>query len=463
MALEVPELSSGNPQLQRALNKIANAEQKPIDKFDKKIQDVQDKSKIVTDLKTKFSEIRDAIQPIKNPKDFRELAGTSSHPDVVNVTSIDKDQAIPGTYDFEVMNLANTNSIMTYGFPDKDKAQIGVGYVSFKTPEGEDREVYINSDNNTLDGVARAVNAANMGVRAQVVHDGTDSEEPWRLVITGEKTGWKDNFEWPEFHFLDGDLDFDRERLREGKSAIVKFNGHPVMTDENKIKDLLPGVTLDLKNAKPGQIVTVEIKPDIEKVEAKVKNFVDKMNAVLGFINSQNAPGSDYRKDKTKLFQGDVGLQSIESRLRGMVQKSYASMDSTEIERLKDVGITFNRGGTLDFDQKKFQSQLEKNFDGVTSLMAGNGGLGGFANEISTLVEGVVRTGDGVLTMKENAAKQQVERLQKDKARAETRAETRMERVKMQFARTEGAIQKMQQMSGAAASISGGGGGIPVG
>lgn len=460
MALEVPELSSGNPQLQRAIAKIAKAEQKPLEKFDKKISDVRDKQKSISDLKTKFSDIKDALQPIKNPRDFRELSGISSHPDVLNVTSVNKDVAVPGSYDFEVLNLASTNSIMTYGVADRDKSQIGVGYISFKTPEGETREVYINSDNNTLDGVANTINGAKLGVRAQVVHDGTDSDEPWRLVITGEKTGWKDNFEWPEFHFLDGDMDLDREHLREGKSAMVRFNGHTLMLDENKAKDLIPGVTFDLKNAKPGQVVTVNIRPDIEKVEGKVKNFVDKMNTVLGFINSQNASGVDFRQDKTKLFQGDVGLQTIESRLRSIVQKSYGEMSSGEIERLRDVGIVFNRNGTLDYDQKKFQNQLEQNFDGVTSLFAGQGGFSGFASEVSALVDGVVRPSDGSLTMREKSSKSEIERLEKAKAQATQRAESRMERIKMQFARVESAMQKMQsQGSGVQAMLGGGGGG----
>lgn len=458
--MEVPELASGNPQLQKAIAKIAKAEAKPLEKFDKKIADVRERQKAIGDLKAKFGEIRDSVGVLKNPRDFKEYSGISSHPDVINISSVDKDKAIPGSYDLEVLNLANTNSIMTYGFPDKDRAQVGVGYVSFKTPEGEDREVYINSDNNTLDGVAAAINGAKVGVRAQVVHDGTDSEEPWRLVITGEKTGWKDNFEWPEFHFLDGDLEFDRERLREGKSAIVRFNGHPIMLDENKAQDLIPGITFDLKNAKPGQIVTVEVKPDVAKVEEKVKALVDKMNGVLSFMNAQNAPGSDFRQDKSKLFQGDVSLQSVEFRMRNLIQKSYSNGG---IARLNDIGIAFNRNGTLDFDQKKFETQLAKDFQGVSDLVAGRDGIGGFATEVNALVDGIVRVGDGVLTLRENAAKDQAGKLERDKETATVKAERRMERIKQQFARVESAISKMQQMGGASGAMMGGGGGIPIG
>ncbi len=370
------------------------------------------------------------------------------------MTSVDKEKAAPGTYDIEVLNTANTNSIMTYGFPDRDQTRVGIGYISFETPEGESREIYINSDNNTLDGVASAINASRSGVTAQVINDGTDSDEPWKLLITSEHTGWKNNFEWPSFNMLDGELEFDHDRLREGKSATLRINGHPVMVDENKVKDLIPGLTFDLKNAEPGKRITIEVQPDIEKVGAKVKNFVEKMNGVLGYIQSQHSRGADSRKDKTKLFQGDVGLQAIESRMRSVIQQAH-SRNPSQIEALRDVGIVFNRNGTLDFDEKKFQSKLESNFDEVAHMFGGSGGLGGFAGEMMRLVDGVVRSGDGMLSQREKAATDQANKLQGEKDRATARAEERMQKVKAQFGRVEAALQNMQNMGGVAQGAGG--------
>jgi flagellar hook-associated protein 2 len=444
LAIEIPEIQTNNPQFARAYAKIAKAEQKPIERIDQKMSDLDGRLKLVQEFKGKMTGLRDAVNPFKSVADFRELVGQSSHPDILQASSIDKAFARPGSYEFEVVSLANSNSVMTKGFPDRDRSEVGVGWISFTTPEGEDRDVYINSSNNTLDGVASAINRAGLGVRAQVVNDGTDADSPWRLVINGEKSGWKNNFEWPEFNFLDGDFDLDLDRVREGNSAVIKFNGQPMMADENTIKNLLPGVNLNLKSAKPGQKVTLDIKPDIEKIEAKAKNFVDKMNEALSFIQRQNERGAEGVKDPARALRGDIGLLTIENRLRELIQKTENQMSGTDVQKLRDMGITFNRAGTLDFDSKKFQTKLESNFDDVASLFSGADGLGGFAGEVVSIVEGTTRSGNGTVTIREQSIRDQKNRLQREKDRVSERVQGKIERVRQQFGRAEAALQQLE-------------------
>jgi flagellar hook-associated protein 2 len=460
--LEVPELPSGNPQLQKALNKIVRLEQKPIDKVDEKIAKIDNKLGLVKELKTKFSDIKSALVPFKSVKEFRDLKAMSSHPDIVNPSSIDKEKALPGTFELEVVSLAQTASLMTTGVADRDQTELGVGWVTFRTPEGEKKDVFINSDNNTLDGIARTINNAGLGVRAQVVNDGTDADEPWRLILYGEKTGWKNDYDWADFNFLDGDLDLDRYRQREATSAVIKLNGQPVYVDENSVKDMLPGVTLDLKKAVEGQIVKIEVKPDVEKIEGRAKELVDKLNGVLQFFQTQSQLDSASRKDPKKALAGDSSLQAIQSRMRQILQKSdFYDDENATVRRLNDMGIVFNRGGTLDYDGKKFQSALEKNFEEVARLVSGDSPLSGFANEMSALIDGVVRTGDGLITMRERNFNEGKERLEKEKESKTTRAENRVRRAQVQFGRAEQALSQMQNMGSAIASqISSGGGAV---
>ncbi len=459
--LEVPELPSGNPQLQKAINKIVRLEQRPIDKVDEKIAQVDNKMNLVKDLKTKFTDIKTALTPFKSVKDFRDLKAFSSHPEIVNPSSIDKDKALPGTFELEVVNLAQSASLMTTGVSDRDQTELGVGWITFRTPEGGSQDIYINSENNTLDGIARTVNNAGLGVRAQVVNDGTDSDEPWRLILYSEKTGWKNDYEWADFNFLDGDIELDRYRQREATSAVIKVNGQPLYVDENSVKDMLPGVTLDLKKAAEGQIVKIEVKPDVEKIETRAKELVDKLNGVLTFFQQQSQLDGQSRKDPKKALAGDTSLQAIQYKMRDLLQKSNAPLDEGgAVTRLGDIGIAFNKSGTLDYDGKKFQSALEKNFEEVARLVSGDSPLNGFANEMTRLVDGVVRTGDGLITLREKGFTSAKERLEKEKESKTVRAENRIKRAQLQFGRAEQAMQQMQQMGGAlGASIGAAGGG----
>jgi len=447
--LEVPELASGNPQLQRAITKIVKVEQKGLDKFDEKIAKADAKLSIVKDLKTKFNELRDAAKPFKSVQDFRDLKGDSSSPEVVKVGAINKELAKTGSYTFEILELAEAPSLMTMGMEDKDRSEVGVGYVSFTTPDGESHDVYIDSDSSTLEGMAQKINAAGLGVKANVINDGTDSDAPWRLVLTGEKTGWRNDMQWAEFNFLDGDMDIDREYVKEAKSAMIKFNGQPMYVDENKIKDLIPGVAVDLISAKPGQTVNVEIKTDTEKVEGKAKTMVDKLNAVLTTIHSQFQLGPDSRNDPSKALAGDVSLQNMQSQIRSVVQDTLSDASESQIKQLRDLGIVFNRSGTLDYDPKKFQSAVDTNFEEVATLLSGDTPLSGFANRLVQVVDNSTRTGDGILSLREKTMTESKQRLEKQKESATERAEKKMERTKMQFARAEAAIEKLQKSAAA--------------
>jgi len=229
------------------------------------------------------------------------------------------------------------------------------------------------------------------------------------------------------------------------------------MVDSNTIKDLLPGVTFDLKNAKPGQIVKLEVRSDIEKIQEKAKNFVEKMNAVLSFFQNQAAVGADSRKDPTKALAGDSALQAIQNRMRTLIQDTQSSLGVVEIQRLRDVGIVFNRSGTLDFDQNKFQAKIENNFEEVAALMSGTTPMGGFAAKMFDLVDGVTRRGDGMMTIREDNLKSNIKRIEEQKEDKTAQAEKRLDRIKQQFGRADAAMQQMQQ-SNPAALLGGGGG-----
>ncbi len=439
----MPQLSGSNPALQTALEKLTRAEQKKLGKFDEKLKTQNDTMKIVKDFKGKVGAIKDAMTPFKKVEDFRDLLGISSDPTVLTA-QVDKTLAKPASYEIEVMEMAKTSSIMTTGFPDKDRAEVGVGFLSFTTPDGEEKSVYINTSNNTLEGVAKAINEAKVGARAQVINDGTDAEEPWRLVVTSEKTGWKNDFQWAEFNMLDGDLDLDTDKSREASSALIKLNGQAMYADENTIKNLMPGVTVALKKAKPGDVINLEVKPDYEKIGEKAKNFVDKMNDVFKFINEQNNLGS--KRDPTKPLGGDVVTQTIESRLRTVVMTTARELPEAKVQALRDMGIVFNRTGSLDFDQKKFQTQLENNFDEVASLFVGDEQMVGFASKVVDVADSVVRRGDGMMSVRETVLQSQITNLERQKEQAEARAQERMDRAKFKFSQAEAAVEKMKSM-----------------
>jgi len=93
---------------------------------------------------------------------------------------------INGSYAVSVTQLASAQSAASQGYTS-DSASVGDGTITV-TIGGTATPITIESSNDTLDGVASAINAANLGVTAQVVNTGAPGA-PFRLQITSNLTG----------------------------------------------------------------------------------------------------------------------------------------------------------------------------------------------------------------------------------------------------------------------------------
>jgi len=105
----------------------------------------------------------------------------SSSGDYVSVTADSKAQL--GSYQLTVIDLAQQQKDVSQGYTDKRSSTFGTGNLSL-TVAGVANTITIDATNNSLEGIAQAINDAELGVGAAVINDGTD--EPYRLVLTGE-------------------------------------------------------------------------------------------------------------------------------------------------------------------------------------------------------------------------------------------------------------------------------------
>ena len=93
---------------------------------------------------------------------------------------------INGTYNVTVSQLASAESLASQGYTSSD-ASVGDGSVTV-TIGGQPTSITIDSSNDTLSGLAGAINGAGLGVTAQVVNTGAPGA-PFRLQITSNATG----------------------------------------------------------------------------------------------------------------------------------------------------------------------------------------------------------------------------------------------------------------------------------
>lgn len=110
---------------------------------------------------------------------------TSSDEDLL--TAAASSRAAPGVYSLRVNSLARAHQIASQGFDDPDST-ITEGTFGIRIGSGATTTITIDGTNNTLNGLATAINDAGIGVNATVVNDGSGSQ-PYRLVLSSSQTG----------------------------------------------------------------------------------------------------------------------------------------------------------------------------------------------------------------------------------------------------------------------------------
>lgn len=456
MGIAFGSINTGLPK--DIVKKIIEAERIPIQNMENRKSKITDKKKLITELGTLVEDIRGFLAKNVNARSFRELKINSSN-DAVGVT-IDKNAANVGNTSIEVTQLAKKSSAMSSGFEDPDKSYLGVGYVTYSLPNGESKEIYIDSDDSSLRGVAKVINGdPKNGLSANVVNDGSGSENPWRLILSMTDTGDSNKAEFPYFYFIDGDDDFFLEFERPAQDAKIKVDGFEVEVPSNQVKDIIPGVTLDLKKAKPGEEINIDVAEDSEAAVGKVGELVEKMNAVFKFIKDQNTLTE--KSDTSRTLGGDIILQTLESRLRGTIFKGV--MTKSGPKRLTDLGVSFSREGMLTFDDNKFQAAIKKDSSIVGQIITGTytdegGKIAGFMDNLNDTLNKALRYPDGIISSRKKSLQGKIDGIDRRIAQRERMIGKKEQMLKNKFARLEGTISRIKSQGAGLAAIAGGGG-----
>lgn len=155
---------------------------------------VQQQESSVTTQQTAFQQLEAQLLTLQN--DVGQLdAATNSVFDAQSATSSDtsvlsaaaSSNAAPGVYNLQVNSLAQAQEIASQGYASPTSA-ISQGSLQLQIGDGATTTITVDSSDDTLQGLAGAINDANAGVTATVIDDGS-STDPYRLLLTANKTG----------------------------------------------------------------------------------------------------------------------------------------------------------------------------------------------------------------------------------------------------------------------------------
>ncbi|MEP5765412.1 MAG: flagellar filament capping protein FliD [Halieaceae bacterium] len=345
-------------------------------------------------VKSALSSFQSSITALNGTSLYNKRDSSSSDPDAISVSA--GSSAAEGSYDIQVTQLAAKHSLASGSFADLNQTAVGTGtltirlgttdynsgtdtYNSFTlNPERDVLSLDIDSSNNTLAGISDAINAADAGVRAAVVNDGSG----YRLLLSSEFTGLENSLEV----VVDDDdgndtnaaglsqLAFNAsatqlEQSSAASDAALTINGLLVASADNNVSDALTGVSLDL-NKLTTDPVQITVSRDLAAVEAAVNGFIAGFNEFQATLTSL----AGYNPDSGQggLLQGDFTVGAIENRIKNLL-RGVPDGVSGDLQRLSQLGISTQSDGTLLLEGDALQTALEEDLDGVMALFSALG------------------------------------------------------------------------------------------
>lgn len=425
MAITAGGIGSGLD-IDSLVSQLVAAEGQPaISRLNRKEASLQGDLSAYGSLKSALNAFLDSVRELQDREGFLRQQATSSNPDIFAATA--DSSAIPGSYEIEVQQLAEAAKVRSGDFADSDTV-VGSGTLEIAIGTGDSFTVNIDDSNNTLSGIAQAINNAedNTGITATVINVDSGS----RLVLTSSETGAGNDI---SVNAIDagtgGDLTqlntANLTALQVAQSAVFFVEQQQVTRASNSVSDVIDGVTLDLKKAETGVTETLTVNRDIAAVSGRVNTFVESYNKLNETIRQLSSYNPD--TEQAGALLGDSALRGVQSQLR---QTLTSAVDGLDIATLAELGITTNKdNGALVLDKEDLDAVLTNDFSAVADIFASENG-------VATKLEGVLERyagDDGILDIRTDGLRSRIDSIDGDRERLADRLDSLEARYRAQF------------------------------
>lgn len=337
-------------------------------------------------------------------QDPTQLAGrTAALGDATIATATATSSAVAGQYTIAVQNLATAASLSSQPV---SSAASSVGTGTLKITVGTaSSSVVIDSTNNTLSGIAAAINSAsdNPGVSASIITT-TDGA---RLVLTGTQTGTANAITVSQSGGDGGlsGLAYDPTATvtnpptqltltQAAANANFTINSYPATSASNQVTAAITGVTLNLLKptaaavgTTPAATTTLTVGNDTTGAQTSIGTFVTALNGLLS--NIQSLTSYDPSTQTAGPLLGNATIQSFKNQLYKILGQVNTGITSGP-NSLTALGIAATTTGTYASNAATLGNALTGSLASVSKLLSGPNGI---ATQLNTFVTGYTQAG----------------------------------------------------------------------
>ena len=377
-----------------------------------------------TQLQTLLTDANDLTDPLGS---LAAMTTSVSDPSVVSATA--GSGAATGSHTISVTALATTSSYYSNELATSSTT-LGTGSFSLEVGSGPATTITVDSTDDTLTGLAAAINSQNLGVTANVVTDAggarltlvsNTSGAAGDITISGNTTG----------------LNFNLGS--NGADASLTVDGVPIDSSSNTVTSAIPGVTLNLL-AVTSSPVTLQISPDTSQAATAINNFVSDYNTVISSINSQFSYNTT--TETAGALLGDPSVEFVQSTLLSDVAASITGNGA--VSSLASLGITMNNDGTLTVDSSQLTNALAGNFPAVQTFF--QTATTGFAQKLSSDLTNLTQPTNGAIAVDLNGINSSVSSLQSEISDFQANLATQQQTLTAYYSKINATLQSLPNL-----------------
>lgn len=389
MALSAPGIGS-NLDVNGIVSQIMALERRPLTVLDTKEAKYQAQLTAYGSLKGALSSFQSAVAALASPARFSAV--TASFADTTVATATASSAAAAGSYSVEVQTLAQSHKLKSATFA-ATSTTVGTGTLTIRfgtysggtftlNPDQAAQTISVDASESSLAGVRDAINTANAGVSASIVNDGSGN----RLIIASKDTGVANAL---KITVEDDDLaNTDNAGLSQlaydastggttnltqtfaAQNATAVIDGIAITKASNTISDAIEGVTLNLLKANTPSATTLTVTRDTAGIQAAVQSFVTAYNDLNKIVTDLSKYDAANKRSST--LTGDATVRSVQTQLRGVFNTTLSTAGGG-LTALSNIGISFQKDGTLKLDSSKLTTALSDSTKDVSTLFAAVG------------------------------------------------------------------------------------------
>lgn len=394
-AVSSPGIGSGLD-VDSIVTKLMAIDQAPLTRLSNQASSYQSQISAYGNLQSALSQFQSAMSSLASASQYQAYTATSSNTSAIsaNITG----NPIPASYTLQVSQLAQPQQLMTSGVASattpigtgaSTTLTFGFGTISGGTLSGGiysgatftssgsgTQTVTINSSNDTLNGIANAINSANIGVSATVINDGS-STNPYHLMLTSTATGQASSMQIS----VSGDATLTSlltqnysssstqalTQTEVAQNANLTLDSVPITSASNTVSNAISGVNLTLGAATTSP-VTLTVGQNSSSIVTSVNNFVTAYNSMVQTLRADTSYNTSTKT--AGALQGQSGVVNLTNDLVNILNQPVAGSPNTALDTLYQAGVTLQNDGTLSVNTSQLQSAIAANPSTFSSLFS---------------------------------------------------------------------------------------------